>query len=86
MLCSSGGGARRTAFNSLSFLSESGAERYLHTVFRAQDFVLCAYVRIVGPERFRIANSAVSVMVRLGLAGLTDAERADLLAQARAMR
>jgi hypothetical protein len=43
-------------------------------------------VRIVGPERFRIANSAVSVMVRLGLAGLTDAERADLLAQARAMR
>jgi hypothetical protein len=57
---------------------------YRHS-FRTQGVVLGTYVRIVGPERFHLANSIVSDLIGLRLPGITDVERADLLAQACAM-
>jgi len=50
--------------------------------FRTQDFVLGAYLRIVGPERFKITNPDLADLVGLSLPAFTDAERTDLLAQA----
>ncbi|HEX8111744.1 MAG TPA: hypothetical protein VF516_28630 [Kofleriaceae bacterium] len=46
--------------------------------FRTQDFVIAAYVRIAGPDRFTLANPD---LVGHGLPAFTDAERAALLAQ-----
>jgi hypothetical protein len=65
---------------------------FYRRTFGTQGFVLGAYVRLFGPERFHSAkrfdsaNSTGSDLVGLGLPELTDADRADLLAQACAMR
>lgn len=53
--------------------------------FRTQDFVLAAYVRITGPERFRIADPDLADMIGQALPAFDDAVRADLLAQAQQM-
>jgi hypothetical protein len=54
--------------------------------FRTQDFILCAYVRVVGPGRFHIADPTLSDLIGYALPALGDAVREDLLAQAAAMK
>lgn len=56
---------------------------FYRRTFRTQDFVLGAYVRVIGPEQFRIPDPTTVDLSGLGLPELTDAERADLLAQAK---
>jgi hypothetical protein len=58
---------------------------FYRRTFRTQDFVLGAYVRVVGPERFHIANPALSDLIGLSLPEFGDADRAGLLTQARAV-
>jgi hypothetical protein len=50
--------------------------------FRTQDFVLAAFVRLTGPERFRFADAQLADMIGYGLPRFSEAIRADLLAQA----
>ena len=50
--------------------------------FRTQDFVLAAFVRLTGPERFRFTDAHLADMIGHGLPAFSDAIRADLLAQA----
>lgn len=54
--------------------------------FRTQDFVLGAFVRVVGTEHFRFPDPDLADLVGLSLPELTDAARADLLAQAEQAR
>jgi hypothetical protein len=56
---------------------------FYRRTFRTQDFVLGAYIRVTGPDKFRIASPSVVDLIGLGLPELTDAMRADLLAQAK---
>ena len=59
---------------------------FYRRTFRTQDFVLAAYVRVTGPERFRIASPAIADLVGLSLPELSDGARTDLLAQAKQLR
>jgi hypothetical protein len=59
---------------------------FYRRTFRTQDFVLGAYVRLTGIEKFRIANMALGDLIGLSLPEMTDAERGDLLAQAKQLR
>jgi hypothetical protein len=54
---------------------------FYRKTFRTQDFVLDAYVRLTGPEKFHFANPDMADLIGLALPELTDASRADLLAQ-----
>lgn len=56
---------------------------FYRKTFRTQDFVLAAYVRVTGPERFRISSPVVVDLIGLSLPELTDDTRTDLLAQAK---
>ena len=55
---------------------------FYRRTFRTQDFVLAAFVRVSGPERFRIDNTDLADMIGYGLPSFTDELRADLLEQA----
>jgi hypothetical protein len=57
---------------------------FYQRTFRTQDFVLAAWVRITGVSQFRIASRDVADLIGLGLPDMTDAIRADLLAQVKA--
>jgi hypothetical protein len=59
---------------------------FYRQAFRTQDFVLAAYVRLTGPERFHLADPNLADMIGYALPEFDDATRADLLEQARAMR
>jgi hypothetical protein len=65
-------------------LSDDGVfeDPFYRRSFRTQDFVLAAFVRLTGPERFRFADPHLADMIGHGLPAFTDATRADLLAQA----
>lgn len=54
--------------------------------FRTQDFVLAAYIRLTGPERFRFADHKVADMIGYALPAFDEATRADLLQQAHRIR
>ena len=56
---------------------------FYRRTFRTQDFVLAAYVRVTGPEKFRIGSPDIVDLVGLSLPEFTDVVRADLLAQAK---
>lgn len=62
------------------------ADPFYRKTFRTQDFVLGAFLRLVGPGQFKIANTDLADLVGLSLPAFTDAERRDLLAQARTLR
>lgn len=51
--------------------------------FRTQDFVLAAFVRVTGPERFRIPDTAFADLIGYTLPEFDAETRADLLAQAK---
>lgn len=51
--------------------------------FRTQDFVLAAFVRVTGPERFRIPDAALADLIGYSLPAFGSETRADLLAQAK---
>jgi hypothetical protein len=51
--------------------------------FRTADFVLAAYVRVTGPERFRIADDVLADLIGYELPRFDEETRADLLAQAK---
>jgi hypothetical protein len=51
--------------------------------FRTQDFVLAAFVRVSGPERFRIADDVLADLIGYTLPEFDADTRADLLAQAK---
>jgi len=55
---------------------------FYRRTFRTQDFVLAAFVRVSGPEQFRIDNPDLADMIGYGLPSFTDELRADLLKQA----
>jgi hypothetical protein len=59
---------------------------FYRQAFRTQDFVLAAYVRLTGPDRFRFGDSKVADMIGYTLPAFDDATRADLVEQARALR
>lgn len=65
-------------------LSDDGVfdDPFYRRSFRTQDFVLGAYVRLTGPERFRFADPHLADMIGQALPAFDDAVRADLLAQA----
>ena len=51
--------------------------------FRVQDFVLGALARLIGPERFKIADPRFDNDIGYALPWWSDAVRAELLAQVR---
>lgn len=51
--------------------------------FRNQDFVLAAFVRVTGPERFRIPDPVLADLIGYALPEFDADTRADLLEQAR---
>lgn len=51
--------------------------------FRTQDFVLAAYVRLMGPDRFAFPDPDLEPLIGYELPRFDDATRADLLEQAR---
>jgi hypothetical protein len=53
--------------------------------FRTQDFVLAAFVRLTGPERFRFADPDAAELIGYELPAFDEATRAGLLEQAEAM-
>jgi hypothetical protein len=53
--------------------------------FRTQDFVLAAFARLTGPERFRLADPELADMIGYELPRFDAVTRADLLRQAEAM-
>ena len=57
------------------------ADPFYRRSFRTQDFVLAAFVRVTGPERFRIGDKHLAELVGYSLPAFSDATRADLLAQ-----
>jgi hypothetical protein len=58
---------------------------FYRKTFRTQDFVVGAYVRLTGPEKFRFVDPDAPDLIGLSLPELSDAARADLLAQAKQM-
>ena len=59
---------------------------FYHRCFLTQDFVLGAYIRLTGPERFAFRDPDVARLIGYELPRLDDATRADLLEQARRIR
>jgi hypothetical protein len=57
---------------------------FYQRTFRTQDFVLAAFVRVTGVSQFHIASRDVADLIGLGLPDMSDAIRADLLAQVKA--
>ena len=51
--------------------------------FRTQDFVLAAYIRLTGPDRFEFPDPELEPLIGFELPRFDDATRADLLEQAR---
>jgi hypothetical protein len=56
---------------------------FYRRTFRTQDFVLGALVRVLGPERFKTADTRVEDQIGYALPWWSDAVRAELLAQVR---
>jgi hypothetical protein len=56
---------------------------FYRRTFRTQDFVLAAFVRVTGPERFRIPDTAFADLIGYTLPEFDAETRADLLAQAK---
>ena len=69
------------------YLSDDGMfeDPFRRRVFRTQDFVLGAFVRLTGPGRFRFADPRLADNIGYDLPKFDDATRADLLAQANTM-
>jgi hypothetical protein len=53
--------------------------------FRTQDFAICAFVRLSGPENFAIADKTLAGMIGYTLPRLDDDLRAALIARARSL-
>jgi hypothetical protein len=68
-------------------LSDGGTfeDPFYRRSFRTQDFVLAAFVRLTGPQRFRFADPRAADMIGYDLPAFDEATRADLLRQAEAM-
>lgn len=58
---------------------------FYRKTFRTQDFVIAAFVRLSGPEKFAIADKNIATMIGYTLPRFTDDLRADLLARAQAL-
>jgi hypothetical protein len=58
---------------------------FYHRSFRTQDFVLGAFIRLAGPERFRFADPEDADLIGYELPEFDAATRADLLEQAQAI-
>lgn len=58
---------------------------FYRRTFLAGDFVLAAFIRLTGPERFRFADPGIAETIGYDLPGFDAATRAGLLEQARAM-
>ncbi|MDZ4718052.1 MAG: HEAT repeat domain-containing protein [Roseiflexaceae bacterium] len=56
---------------------------FYHRTYRNQDFVLAAYIRVSGPERFQGLNELQSDLIGYTLPKFTDQARTDLLNQAK---
>ena len=56
---------------------------FYRRTFRTQDFVLAAFIRVTGPERFRIPDTAFAELIGYTLPEFDAETRADLLAQAK---
>lgn len=56
---------------------------FYRRTFRVQDFVLGALARLIGPERFKIADPRFDNDIGYALPWWSDAMRAELLAQVR---
>jgi hypothetical protein len=58
---------------------------FYRRTFHAQDFVLAAYARVTGPERFGITDPVRADLIGYSLPDFGDAARADLRARARGL-
>jgi hypothetical protein len=56
---------------------------FYHRTFRTQDFVLAAFVRLTGPDRFTFPDPTLEPLIGYELPRFDDATRAELLEQAR---
>ena len=61
--------------------STTFTDPFYQRTFRTQDFVIAAYIRVRGPDRFKFANDYQKGLIGLGLPGFSDDERRDLIAQ-----
>ena len=61
------------------------ADPFLRRSFRVQDFVLAAYVRVTGPDRFTFADPQAADLIGYTVPRFDEDTRADLLAQAERM-
>lgn len=73
--------AVRTALRRYVGDASTFTDPFYRRAFRTQDFVLGAYVRITGPEKFHLTDDALVDLIGRSLPALSDAARADLLAQ-----
>ncbi len=54
---------------------------FYQEMYRTQDFVIAAYIRVRGPSQFTFGDSSLNDLIGLGLPEFSDDVRADLLAQ-----
>jgi hypothetical protein len=56
---------------------------FYHRGFRTQDFILAAFIRLTGPDRFTFPDPDLEPLIGYELPRFDDATRAELLEQAR---
>jgi hypothetical protein len=56
---------------------------FYHRTFRTQDFVLAAFIRLTGPDRFAFPDPGLEPLIGYELPRFDDAMRTELLEQAR---
>lgn len=54
---------------------------FYQETYRTQDFVIAAYIRVTGPDRFTFADPSLEELIGLGLPAFSDEVRSDLLKQ-----
>jgi predicted transcriptional regulator len=75
------GAAVRKALRTHIQDSTTFTDPFYQKLFRTQDFVIAAYIRVTGPSQFTFASSSLEDLIGLGLPEFSDDVRADLLAQ-----
>ena len=73
--------AVRTALRAHIKDSTTFTDPFYQQTYRTQDFVIAAYIRVTGPNQFKLANSLLEDLIGLGLPAFSNDVRADLLEQ-----
>lgn len=61
--------------------SSTFTDPFYQQTYRTQDFVIAAYIRVTGPDQFKLGNSSLEDLIGLSLPMFSDEIRNDLLVQ-----